>query len=373
MSHKLNLLVDGNNFSWKALSVYDGIRGKKLFDINKERTEFLRILASNFKFMYLPFRNVLNKLIVTQDSKSWRYSIYADYKGNRTLDDSINWENYYILVKEFYTEIAKSGVIFSQVKGSEGDDLIYKWSKHLNLIGENCVIISSDRDLTQLAYFKENVFTVMYDKTYSKFFGTDAFFKSLDTKESVLDIFNIVESLTSLNELESSLSEVFNSLLTSSAMNIVDVDYFIFKKVLTGDKGDNVPSPLVVVKGKSQRKYGVGEKTAEKIIAEFGMRNFSMHLLFEDSFILKIAKMVIRYQKQIETSELLNKVVSNIKLNIKLMYLADSVYSNTLTADINTSINESKSYSIDMVSLKEVLQGFDKYDQPKTKNFLNFY
>jgi hypothetical protein len=66
-----SLIFDGANFSFRAVSVYKGLGGLKLFQIDKERVDFFELLAINFISYYYWFIDITNRIIITKESKSW--------------------------------------------------------------------------------------------------------------------------------------------------------------------------------------------------------------------------------------------------------------------------------------------------------------
>lgn len=360
MTNKVNLLFDGNNFSFRSISVYPGIRGNKLFQIDKEREDFIQILANNFITEINKFKNVINKIIVTVDSRSWRYQIYPDYKGDRKRDSSVDWKNYSILVDEFYNILSEKGIIITRSFGAEGDDLIYKWAKHLNSVGENVIIMSMDRDLSQLTNIDNGVFTVQYDsnKRSKGFFATNDFYDFLDdvknTNSKINDIFSINDLITKKEEIGDDLKQVINNILKHTPRNIVDTDLFVLEKVLTGDRGDYIFSPYTYIRG--NKRMGIGEKGAEKIIASYNYKKkFEIRDLFNSDKINLLSDLVIKSMKL--PNDKITKVKDGLDLNTRLMLLNEKVIPDTVLSEIDKDIekNISKEVNFDLIRSQETL------------------
>jgi 5'-3' exonuclease len=373
MSNRISMLIDGNNFSFKALSVYDGIKGRKLFNIHEERDEFLRLLAGNFINEISRFKPVLSRIIITADSRSWRREIYPEYKGHRELDPDVNWENYGLLVKEFYSILEESGIIISRTYQAEGDDLIYQWSKYLNSVGESVVIISMDRDLSQLVNYNNGVFTVQYDSTRrcKGFFADQKFYDSLDNGgdivESVADIFSISDLVTSKESIGEELSNVLKGVLKHTPSNIIDVDTFVFEKVLRGDKGDNIYSPYTYMKGK--RRMGIGEKGAEKIINNYNFKKkFEVRDLFDSDRIDQMSSLVIEGMKITKDKDPLVK--KGIDLNTRLMFLSEKVIPSKVVSEMEKDIKRKISYELNLENLRNVETLLKNHVKDKNSNLM---
>lgn len=351
MSNGTTLAYDGNNFCYKAVSIYKGIKGEKLFQIDKERDEFLNILAINFIAEYNRFKQIINRIIVVADSRSWRYDIYPDYKGNRVKADDINWHNYAILVNEFYDILATHGIIISKSFGAEGDDLIYRWAEYLNNQNENVIILSMDRDLTQLTNYVNGVFTVQYDNTFKILFGVNDFFNALDLKDTttIVDVFSINDTLINEESMSDDTIGLFNRLLKKVKMSSINLNSFIFNKMLRGDKGDNVLAPYTIVKNK--RRYGIGEKAADKIMNTYNLKNkFKISHLFDDTSLRNMSSL-IRLSMKLDAS-LNSKVIEGLELNRSLMLLSDTAIPKKIMDGMNENIKDSISTKLDESRLR---------------------
>lgn len=168
---------------------------------------------------HMLLRNILNltdkfnpnKVFVCIDSPNiWRKKIYPEYKGTRKAardkqKEFINWKDFFGFMTEFIEEM-KTYFPFYVIEqdGLEADDVIAYLVK--TNLGCNKTIVTSDGDYVQLLRFKN---TNLYDPMKNK----------------------MVTGINPVLELE--------------------------KKILTGDKSDNVP-PI---------KPRLGIKTAEKLLS----------------------------------------------------------------------------------------------------------
>ena len=125
------LVIDGNYFLFKTLYVLPHMtKSKDILSSKKDMGVFMRKLATDFAYETRKFEGLIDRIVFTLDSRSWRKDFYpdADYKGNRKADKSINWENFTKVTEEFENAISKRGVILHKEQGAEGDELMYAWN-----------------------------------------------------------------------------------------------------------------------------------------------------------------------------------------------------------------------------------------------------
>ncbi len=208
------VLVDGNNLLYRSYfaTAYSGnlMKNSKGFPTNA---------------LY-GFINMLNKIIMEENpqymmvafdkGKTFRHEKYQTYKGTRaeTPDD---------LIKQFKLArdiCAALGVKALEIDNYEADDIIGTFAKRVNENNLEALIISSDKDLLQLITDKVKV-------------------KLLKTHDYIM-----------MDEKE------FKNTYGLEPIRMIDL------KALMGDTSDNIPG----VKG-------IGEKTAIKLLQEFGSLN----------------------------------------------------------------------------------------------------
>lgn len=360
---KTNLIIDNNNFTYKAISVYKGIRGKKLFNLEGERKEFLELLATNFLYELNRFKKCINRVIFVKDtSPSWRYRVLKDYKAGRVKDENVHWQNYYILVTEFCTELEKNGVIICSASNAEGDDLMFFLDLYFRQLGENCIFLTSDRDITQLVRCDKTGYTIIYDNTNKKLFCTSNFISEhVEQNDSFLDSMFSISSFIQEDKKDDSTKEVFNTIF-KRGIDFIETSGFgvILDKMLTGDKSDKVPSAIVIEK--NGKNYGIGEKTAEKIVDEMyrtGTKQIKLDLLTE-TFREKLSNVVMNSLKGfIKTVATPEAIQEGLKRNSTLMLLHEDVIPEDVMTNmkvevlekINNYTEEFKSFS----SIQDVL------------------
>lgn len=206
------IIIDGNHLLHRLIFAnLETIKGNKEFLPHLLLTSIL-ISAKNFGY------SNKNKVVITMDSTSWRKQYFLDnrfktthaseleYKGNRKKSVDIPWKTYYELYDETMNMLNNSTDFLTiRVDGAESDDIVAVLAEN---IGEDCFIISSDKDFVQL-YKYENV--QIYDPMRKMFKPKEGF-------------------------------ETFKKV-----------------HILCGDVSDNIP-PI---------RKRLGEKTALKMLAEF--------------------------------------------------------------------------------------------------------
>ncbi len=206
------VLVDGMSILYRAFYGLPGLRTSKGVPTNAVYG-FLNIL---FKIID---EELPEYLVIAFDTNkpTFRHEMYEDYKGTRKPmpDDLVTQVP---IVKEVLDAM---GISMVEKPGYEADDIIGSLSKRGDSQGYNVTVVSGDRDLLQLATDK---IKIRIPKTKST--GTeieDYFAKDVKEKYQV------------------------------TPTEFIDV------KGLMGDPSDNIPGVP-----------GIGEKTATKLIVEFG-------------------------------------------------------------------------------------------------------
>lgn len=375
--NKLNFIFDGNSFCYKAISVYSGISDKKLFQIDKERDNFMKVLITNFLSDLYKFSSVLGKVVVVSDSRSWRYSIYEDYKGNRVKPLDIHWDNYAIIVNEFYALLSKYNVIISNAKNAEGDDMIYGWVNKFKNLNENSVIMSTDRDLLQLLYHNDSSFSIMYDTRYDIIFGMAETYEKLTNiqQEKIVDIFDISEEEYS-GDIDKDIKRVINDFLLKKGIKYksVNLEEFIFTKILTGDDGDNIKSAYYIIK--NNKKNGIGDKGAFDLYSIFKNYKFKINDLYDDSKLKVMSEIVYnnyankKTKLEIQKTCSFEEVFNNMKLNLNLMMLNDKSIPTDILNNINNNID--KTFLNENVSYKDLKNIYSVVTEQNSNSINNF-
>ena len=319
-------VIDGNYFLFRTLYVLPRRgKSKEMLGTQDDVNAFMKKLATDFAYQVRLFEGLIDKIVWTQDSRSWRKDFYpeADYKGNRKQDNSINWENFSKVTEDFISLISKSGVIISKVDGAEGDDLMYAWNTESLANDKSVIMFTGDRDLVQLVNksVSNNTHTILFSPAHKKLYTYQGFTEWMDSQEGqeTTDIFDLMKVSISP---ENQAKKLLQTLIKKKKVNVIEVDpeEFRFRKVLTGDAGDNVPPAYWHVS--KNRRYGVSEKKATEIISEFKEKHgiLSHMYLYNDEYITDLANILIRVMKAKHMSR--EQIITNLKSNVNLMVLA---------------------------------------------------
>ncbi len=200
-------------------------------------------------------------LCVAFDSRGpvFRHEIYREYKANRPpMPEDLAQQIPYI--KSF---VKSSRITALEMEGVEADDIIASAALHLSGLGCRVVIVSGDKDLLQLVGDR----VVMWEPMNNKLYDVPA----------VQDKYK------------------------------VEVDRLLDFFALVGDSSDNVPGVP-----------GVGPKTAEKLINEYGSLDGIYSRLEE----MKKSKMKERLTENREGAYLSRKLI-RLKTDVEVPSLPD--------------------------------------------------
>lgn len=356
----LYVLVDGNNFFIKNLFAYkSGMRkSERLFEKEEQIIEYSHVLSNSLFNLVERFDGVVG-LILCFDNKTWRKKYYSEYKAHREYDDAVDWNAYFRFLEDYLDKITSiHNIKVSKIETSEADDLLYLWSKKLNNAGNDCIIISEDKDLHQLVRnTPSGNFTIIYNNSYK----TPKIYKHPDSDLSEdaqeIDIFNASDILSNSRIiLKWMLKEV-------DSIEDINLEEFVVKKILIGDDGDNVPSVWTWTDGKGKNKR-ITPSVADKIIKNFFTINEKpMYYLYNDFEFFKSSladsiKFVTSLKLDIE------ELKKNIERNTYLMCLHHKFMPKELLKEFQNEFEESISPKIQK---DEFLKGTKYYQDPRLK------
>ncbi len=360
------LVIDGNYFLFKTLYVLPHMTKSKkdILASKKDMKMFMRKLATDFAYETRKFEGLTDKIVFTLDSRSWRKDFYptAEYKGNRKPDKTINWENFTSVTEEFQQALLKRGVILHKVQGAEGDDLMYAWNTESTAAGKSVILFTGDKDMIQLVNINENTkaHTILYSPVQKKLYtyqGFTEWLAAVDIRENDIFTTTSVESMT---------KKLFADLLKTKKMNIVEVNPndIAFKKVLTGDSGDNV-QPIywytATLKNGSNRTYGVSDKKAQLILEEFQKKHGTIDPMyfFTNDYVMDVARIASRVLKAKHMS--IEQLIQNIKLNANLVLLNSTTIPESILDEMFRTVEKlSKHKNLDIAQLttmNKILEG----------------
>ena len=320
-------VIDGNYFLFRTLYVIPSrSKEKGLLGTDEDVQTFVKKLATDFAYQIRLFEGLIDKVVWTVDSRSWRKDFYpdAEYKGNRKQNDALNWDNFSKATADFISILSKQGVIISKIAGAEGDDLMYAWNTECLANDKSVIMFTGDRDLVQLVdKSKSNhTHTILFSPAHKKLYAYQGFSEWMDSETEVEQSNDVFDVLRTSVSPENQAKKLLKALVAKKKVSIIEVDPedFRFRKVLTGDSGDNVP-PAYHYKLKN-RRYGISEKKATAIIAEFKEKHghLSHMYLYNNEYITDLANMTIRVMNAKHMSR--EQIISNLKSNVNLMVLA---------------------------------------------------
>ena len=203
------ILLDGNSLSYRAFYAMPALQNKSGLYTNSVYgfTLMLERMLEDIKPKYA-------LVAFDKGKQTFRHKTYQNYKGTRDKTPSELVEQFGY-VKEL---LDSYGIKYEEHFDYEADDIIGSYAKLAEKAGLEVIIISGDKDLTQLA--SDNI-TIYY------------------TRRGV-------------TEVDHYTPEFINEKYGLSPEQIIDM------KGLMGDKSDNIPGIA-----------GIGEKTAIKLLAEY--------------------------------------------------------------------------------------------------------
>tara|TARA_B110000238_G_scaffold200537_1_gene251015 strand:+ start:587 stop:1840 length:1254 start_codon:yes stop_codon:yes gene_type:complete len=323
---KHTLLIDGNYFVFSRLFVLPKPKSGQLLGDDKQKSQFMRKLAIDFASEMRKLKMFVDDVVLTVDSKSWRKDLYpeADYKGTRKQSSNVNWTNVYGVYEEFQKILANKGVTVHQIQGAEADDVIFGWSTALNNRGKSCIVWSGDRDLIQLVnYSKTNdAHTMWYYNTKKSLYAYEGFEKDMTESDASLMnnddlLFNMGGEHMTRDNYQSNIMNWVKDLKIN--ITEVDCDRFIFNKILTGDKSDNIPSVVTwqkEMKGGKLRTYSITDKLADTIYDQFikELDGFTIEYLFNIDHKSALTDIIYRVVGHSNTALIKASLANNIAL-----------------------------------------------------------
>ena len=366
---KHTLLIDGNYFVFSRLFVLPKPKTGQLLGDDKQKSQFMRKLAIDFASEMRKLKMFVDDVVLTVDSKSWRKDLYpeSDYKGTRKQSSSVNWTNVYSVYEDFQKILAEKGVTVHQIQGAEADDVIFGWSTALNNRGKSCVVWSGDRDLIQLVnYSKTNdAHTLWYYNTKKSLYAYEGFERDmLESDANSMSNDDLLFNMGGEHMTRDSYQSNIMNWVKDLKINIteVDCDRFIFNKILTGDKSDNIPSVVTwqkEMKGGKLRTYSITDKMADSIYDQFvkELDNFTIEYLFNNEH--RTALTDIIYRVVGHTNQALIK--ASLSNNIGLMLLHIKTIPDSIQEAIYSAIDKDWEGTLEntdqFMDMEKILEG----------------
>ena len=295
---RFNLICDGNYLLYRAVfilhklkTLYGDLETLLLNDYNK--------LTHEYPYNLIYF--------VSDSKKSWRKNLYPEYKGKRKKEEKIDWEFVFDTFDKFKENIKhRHNCLLYQIDPFEGDDIIAHIVHETNKEGTSNLIISNDGDIHQMLKFSvaDNYINLMYNHKFQNEVlfvpkNYSIFLKHIEDT-TVGDIFDMNDDIDFVN--------YFDKITSRAKIKQVDPEESYFKKLVSGDTGDNV---LSVVKFTPEIK-GIGAAGSDTVYKMFKDR-FPNEIDFDsDEFISQLSDILYIYKKNREI-DFKEKVTRNIK------------------------------------------------------------
>ena len=364
---KHTLMIDGNYFVYSRLYVMPRRKGKKLVDSEKDQGQFIRKLCIDFASEVRKLKPFVDEIVLAVDSKSWRKDFYpeAEYKGTRKTDETVNWDNVYRIYNEFRELLAKQGVIVQQTSGAEADDILFARATELNNDGKNCIVWTGDRDMIQLVDYTQATdgYTLWYYNTKRKLIAFEGFQDLLNKKTA--DNLSNEDLLFNLNNDDVKSDGVktqINEWIRSNKVTVEEVDSreFIFKKMLVGDKSDNIPSVVMytkTMKNGKVRTFSVTDKQAAKILAQYekDYGRFEVEQLFVPECKDQMSDVIYRVVGQSNPADIKKSLTQNIQLMLLHVRTIPEPILNAIYEDIR--VNDIELHLHNLSQMERILEG----------------
>lgn len=332
MSIKTNLIIDGNYLMSKDVFIL-----KKTRTIGQDLPVLMRRDFEKITKSY-SFDNIF---FVSDLGASWRKKEYSEYKGNRVKDNSIDWNQVYADYEEFKQEIALDNKVkMIQYNSLEGDDIIGYITTESNKKGFSNIIISSDSDLKQLLKFntEKNYINLMWNYKYNdeRIYlprSYKMFIKHLNNSISEASIFDM--------NYDSEFLSFVEKLIDRCKVTESYHEEELFKKILQGDKKDNILS-VIKLKDKeiNDTGIGIGKAGAEKCYELYKDTYNDDKIDFKsEEFVNQAADIAAFYKKVSKREDIKEVIKENIKQNYKLLELDSSQLSIDLKKYLQKSIS----------------------------------
>ena len=368
---RFTLIIDGHNFFFRSLWSVFKQKDNKILDSQKDKDTFEKKLMVEFCQLMKNLNPIVNDVVFIKDSHSWRKDLLLqqEYKGNRKKSqDNINMVNFAEIINNFTETIVSMGVKVSQVDRCEGDDLISIWSDYLFEKGKSSLILSTDKDLTQLVKCVNDVHIIQYSPISNKLYV------SAETQENVEECRKKViteENIFGEQFAISVESDAFEKFFDSTEVEVVNPEIVRFTKIVGGDTSDNI-FPVYYKKGDGEtRSKGIGARTVAKIYNAFKEKlgcEFDYHIYSDKDAMILLSNTIYDVAK-IKDEEFTRKMlIENIKTNVSLVSLTKESIPEDLVSNMTDNIieeSEKRQIAISKIT-KEVMFTKSRFKEYKS-------
>ncbi|GAB6076747.1 DNA polymerase I [Desulfurobacterium crinifex] len=256
MDSKTVYLFDGTSLAYRAFYAIRDLSTSTGFPTNAIYG-FIRM----FLKLYKDFKPEYVAVAFDVGKKTFRNELLKEYKANRKPTPD-NFKVQLPYIKRFLKCL---GVTVLEKEGYEADDILGTVAKNLASEGRRVFIVTPDKDMRQLIDEKISVIAISNKTGLKKIYDLEAFRKEYGVNpQQIPDLFG-----------------------------------------LAGDSIDNIPGVP-----------GIGEKTAKKLIADFG----SLEGLYEnlDELTPKRKELLEKFKEQAFLSRELAKIDTNVPMDVSL-------------------------------------------------------
>lgn len=333
---KYTLLIDGHNFLFRSLYVLPQKKNQLLLNDKASQDLFISKLSQNINSVIREMEPLVDRCVMTFDSKSWRNDIVSDvnYKGTRKQDETIDWTGFDRCYNQFIEDIKKYNITVSKTKSAEADDLIFMWSNMLNAKNIPVIIYTSDKDMLQLVDVNQSGADIILWSDVTKKIYVPVDFDKTAKNESASFMESFMKGNTAVDIYDRFVN--LEQCIRKRKLDKVETDRvkFAFNKILVGDKSDNISS--IYSYEKNGRTYNVTDAKAEKIIEKFIEKTGSLNIeyLFMEDTLDVLANVCAETLSGSEYTSILD----NIKRNIKYMLLSTNTIPEMITEGMRTDI-----------------------------------
>ena len=345
---RFTLIIDGHNFFFRSLwSCFKQNSKTKILSTQKDIDAYEKKMMVDFCSIVKSVSSIVNDIVFIKDSHSWRKELLLEheYKGNRKkTQDNIDMVGFGVAVNNFTDTLVNFGIKVSQAERSEGDDLIYAWSRHLFDSGKSSLILSTDKDLNQLIKCVNDVHIIQYSPVTNKLYvskESNDIIKTISERKEV-QMENLFDELFTIS-IE---NDPFEKFVRGTDVEEVYAESVRFAKIIGGDVSDNI-FPVYFKQGDGTTKSkGLGPKTVEKIYDAFKEKlgcEFDYHIYSNDDAMKMLCNIIYEIGKIKDDEFTKRMLLENIRTNTILVALTDESIPSDVIDNMIENINEERS------------------------------
>ena len=378
---KTFLLIDGAYFANRTLHGERIVNPEMTMHTNHDFMRFEYLMIRNLISTISAFKNdstdIIDNVILTFDSKSWRYGVdphvpyYSEpgdklkYKENRDAQkekSDIDWDAFKQAQDDFAAMI-KDFIPTYKISGFEADDLLFYLTDKLSSDGHKCIVLATDGDLEQLVndrvvffkdvrskmspngelYMSENNYNLLFSgqmgagqtKTMLEMF-TDKLSKSDEQISVDLEMANWLGQLNQIQTTGNIYKKITR--LPGQQTFIERKHKIMFYKCIEGDKKDNILPLLQWKSSTGTRNYKCTDKFISKVIASLGYSDSPetyKHLFDVENldFQFMIKAFMLNLVEQCKQMSVAKNLLAHLKHNMKLNLLSHDYLPESLRQD----------------------------------------